>query len=181
MILIISGTNRPKSNTKLIASYIHSYLIDFQDEEVEFLSLEDLPDNIIHSGMYDEGGQSKALSDLQDKYIVPSRKWILISPEYNGSFSGILKLFIDALSIRKYEETFAEKKIALVGVSSGRAGNLRGLDQLTQFLQYLKMNVYHDKLPVSGIEDVIDSEGRLLDSTKEDLKRMINGFVNFAK
>ena len=181
MILIISGTNRPDSNTKVIASYIHSYLVDYQDEEVRFLSLEDLPENIIHSGMYDEGGQSTALSDIQDKYVIPCQKWILVSPEYNGSFSGILKLFIDALSIRKYDETFAEKKIALVGVSSGRAGNLRGLDQLTQFLQYLKMNVYHDKLPVSGIEDVIGGEGEILDSTQEDLKRMINGFVNFAK
>jgi NAD(P)H-dependent FMN reductase len=44
---------------------------------------------------------------------------------------GSLKLFIDACSVREYKQNFKGKKAALVGIASGRAGNLRGMDHLT--------------------------------------------------
>ena len=179
MILVISGTNRPKSYSEKIAKYVVAYLKEIQDEKVEYFSLMDMPHDTISAFMYNEDGQSKRIGEIQDKYIVPSKSWIIISPEYNGSFSGILKLFIDAISVRKYDESFAFKNVALIGVASGRAGNLRGMDHLTGMLNYLKMHVYHEKLPISTVEDVTNISGEPIEQTKVEIDRLLNEFVNF--
>ena len=78
-------------------------------------------------------------------------------------------MFIDALSVRKYEETFSGKVAALIGIASGRAGNLRGMEHLTGVLNFLKMHVYPDKLPISGIKEIIDNSGELDTWTKKSI------------
>ncbi|MBK6784946.1 MAG: NAD(P)H-dependent oxidoreductase [Saprospiraceae bacterium] len=45
------------------------------------------------------------------KHLIPSSHWIIIAPEYNGSFPGILKLFLDVLSVKQAKETFHGKKL----------------------------------------------------------------------
>jgi NAD(P)H-dependent FMN reductase len=177
MICVISGTNRPNSKTKSIARYIHSYLTENQEEEVIFLDLSTLTSDTISDVMYREDGQSPTISKIQDDVIIPCDRWVIVSPEYNGSFAGILKLFIDALSVRRYAETFAGKHVALVGTSSGRAGNLRGLEHLTGLLNYLKIHVYPDKLPISNIESVL-SDGIIKDEeTKKSIRDLMDGFL----
>ena len=57
---------------------------------------------------------------------------------------------------------FQGKRVALVGVSDGRAGNLRGLDQFQAVLNYLKADVIWNKPKLSGI-------GRLLDPATGEL------------
>ena len=74
---------------------------------------------------------------------------------------------------------FYEKKAALIGVSQGRAGNLRGIEQLTMVLHYLKINVYHNKLPVSGIDKLFDNSNNLNEETMKALKQQVDGFVKF--
>ena len=180
MILVISGTNRPNSRSSLVAITVKKILEGLVEEQVALLSLEDIPLDIISPAMYEENGQADSLSIIQDKYIVPSDKWVIVSPEYNGSFSGVLKLFVDALSIRKYNESFAHKKVALIGVASGRAGNLRGMEHLTGLLNYLKMYVYHEKLPISQIEKLIDEDGELDAITISSIKRLMSDFLAFA-
>jgi NAD(P)H-dependent FMN reductase len=85
---------------------------------------------------------------------------VFIIPEYNGSFPGILKAFIDCVPPR----FFHGKKAGLVGVSSGHAGSLRSMDQFTNVLNYLQVSVLHSKPKLSGIEKIIDSERELNDS-----------------
>jgi NAD(P)H-dependent FMN reductase len=84
-------------------------------------------------------------------------------PEYNGSFPGSVKLFIDACTVREYSRNFKDKKAALVGIASGRAGNLRGMDHLTGVLNYLGMTVMPDKLPISSIFKLKNGNGEVTD------------------
>lgn len=177
MILVLAGTNRPGSKTRIIAEHIYENLKATSDEEVSFFSLEDLPSSALHRDMYDADTQDPSLTLIQDKFIIPSTKWILVSPEYNGSFSGVLKLFIDALSIRKFSENFKDKQVALVGVASGRAGNLRGMDHLTGFLNYLGMHIHPNKLPISSINQVLDENNVPDEGTQKAINSLLQAFI----
>lgn len=172
MITIISGTNRPNSRTEFIAQNLFQLIGKFTDQEVNLIKLSEVDPGFVHPMMYSADFQHPELSKIQDEQIIPAKKWILISPEYNGSYSGIGKVFVDALSVRKYKETFKGKKIGLVGVASGRAGNLRGLDHLTTAFNYLGMHVFPNRLPLSQIEGVIKD-----DTLNEDTINTLNAFL----
>src|SRR5690606_23190404 len=109
MNLIISGTNRKHSNSLKVAKFYQKELLK-KGEEFEILSLEDLPTDIIVTDLY--GRRSEAFSEIQEK-ISRSKKFIFVIPEYNGSYPGVLKVFIDACA---YPASFYHKKAALVGI-----------------------------------------------------------------
>ena len=178
MITIISGTNRPSSRTEFVAERVFELIGKFTDEEVNIIKLSEVDHGFVHPMMYSGEFQHPELSEIQDKYIVPADKWIMLSPEYNGSYSGIGKVFVDALSVRKYKETFKGKKLGLIGVASGRSGNLRGLDHLTTAFNYLGMTVYPNRLPLPKIESVIDGDN-LNEETVKVLDEFLEGFVKF--
>ncbi len=164
MITVFSATNRRNSATRKVAEQVFDMFKQLTDEPVKFFSLEDLPDDILHIDMYGTGNQSPALSAIQDEFFIPANKLYFVIPEYNGGFPGILKLFIDACSIRDYKGTFhGGKKAALMGVSSGRAGNLRGLEHFTGVLNYLHISVMPPHNPISGIEKLLAEDGKLHD------------------
>lgn len=177
MILVLSGTNRPSSKTRIIAEHIVTRIKSLTKEKVSLISLEDIAADIYHHDMYAAEAMSDELKSLQDDIFIPSSKLIVVSPEYNGSFPGSLKLFIDALSIRKYAENFKNKHVALVGVASGRAGNLRGMEHLTGLMNYLGMHVFPNKLPISSIEKQLDEESNLNEATQEAISNLLKGFL----
>lgn len=180
MITIFLGTNRKNNRSQIIAKYICNELRKQTNEEVLFFSMEDLPSDVLHADMYSEEGQSPALAAIQDKFLVPASKFYFVVPEYNGGIPGCLKLFIDACSIRNYSASFhGGKKAALVGTSAGRSGSLRGMEYMTGFLNYLKINVLPNKLPISLIDNLLDGEELVDDATKKVLQDQIQAFINF--
>jgi NAD(P)H-dependent FMN reductase len=66
----------------------------------------------------------------------------------------------------------------LIGVSTGRAGNLRGMEHLTGMLNYLNMHVHPEKLPVSSVQDLIDDELKIDLLIRENLERLVTEFIN---
>jgi chromate reductase len=75
---------------------------------------------------------------------------------------------------------WTENKACLVGVSTGRAGNLRGMEHLTNILNYLKINVYHNKLPISRVDTLLDANGNLTDvETQKVVDWQLEGFLKF--
>ena len=50
-----------------------------------------------------------------------------------------------------------------MGVSSGRAGNLRGMDHLTGILNYLGIHVHPNKLPISSVLGLLNEQGHIKD------------------
>lgn len=75
---------------------------------------------------------------------------MFIVPEYNGSFPGILKSFIDGMT---YPNTFRGKKCAMVGLSSGIGGGGIALSHLTDIFHYLGMHVLANKPKLAKIEE----------------------------
>ncbi len=180
MITILSGTNRPNSETKLVAQQYFSRIQTTASEPVKFFSLEDIPADLVQIEMYSGPGQSNDLALIQDEFIIAADKLVVISPEYNGSFPGILKLFLDACSVRELKATFKGKKVALVGVASGRAGNLRGMDHLTGIFHYLGAAVLPFQLPISQIKSLKNEQGEIEEEqTLAAIDRQIQDFLQF--
>jgi len=181
MVLIISGTNRLDSKTQQISEFCFQYLLPILGEDnVKLLDLCRLNvENLINENMYQGDYQHPVVSSIQDEYLISSDKWLVISPEYNGGFSGILKLFIDAVSVRKYAETYDAKKIGLIGVSSGRAGNLRGMDQLTGIFHYLNCEVFPPKLPISSTGILFENNQLVDTATKVAIEMHLQRFLKF--
>lgn len=178
LITVISGTNRPNSHTAVVARFLFDYLKQ-ENLNCRFVDLAELSPAILSPEMYDEDEMLKELVEIQDHSIVRADKFIFVAPEYNGSIPGVLKVFLDALSIRSYNESFFHKKACLVGVASGRAGNLRGLDHLSDILTYLGVIIFPSKLPVSRIFEFMES-GQIKDQQVLDaLKKLVDDFLDF--
>lgn len=156
MITIISATNRPNSSTYKVA-FEYAQLLEKQGVNYKLLSLEQLPQDVAFNEVFSR--RSDNFQQLLNEFIIPAQKFVFVVPEYNGSFPGILKVFLDAV----HPDTNRGKKAGLVGVSSGRAGNLRGMEHLTGVLNYLGIHVHPNKLPVSMVSNLLDDAGRIKD------------------
>lgn len=173
MITIISGTNRPNSNTLKVAKYYQNQLAQ-KGLKCNLLDLQDLPANLIASDLY--GKRSSEFEKLQE-LITKTSKFLLIIPEYNGSFPGVLKLFIDACS---FPESFYDKKACLVGISSGKYGNIRGIDHFNGVCGYLHLHVMPLRLHIANIKNELNENDQLF---KEDTVKFTNEqmdkFINY--
>lgn len=166
MYTIISGTNRIKSNTLRVAQQYQSILAS-KGITANLLSLVDL----------DVSERNKSIVALEESLLIPSEKFIFIAPEYNGSIPGVLKSLIDNSDT---ERDWWGKKALITGVSSGRAGNLRGMDHLVGVLQYVKMIVHPNKLPISVINKLLDSQGFISDAaTLWAINSQVDEFIAF--
>jgi len=173
MNLIISGTNRLGSNSLKVAKY-YQHELNKQGENWEVLSLEELPPNIQESDLY--GKRSDAFSIIQER-ISTCEKFIFIIPEYNGSYPGILKTFIDASS---FPSSFRHKKAILVGVSSGKYGNIRGVDHFTGVCNYMRMHVLPLKIHIPFIQNELNTENVFFDPTTLGfIKEQIDEIISF--
>ncbi|HTM97136.1 MAG TPA: NAD(P)H-dependent oxidoreductase [Pedobacter sp.] len=164
MVTIISGTNRPNSNTLKVAKYYQNQLAA-KGLKTNLLDLQDLPANLIGSDLY--GQRSAAFTKLQ-QLISQTDKFIFIIPEYNGSFPGVLKVFIDACA---FPESFYDKKACLVGISSGKYGNIRGIDHFNGVCGYLHLNVMPLRLHIANIKSELNESNELF---KEDTVKFTN-------
>ncbi|MEM1326920.1 MAG: NAD(P)H-dependent oxidoreductase [Bacteroidota bacterium] len=160
MIVVISGTNNSQTKSKIFASYLHESLQKKTDVAVKLLALDEIKHDYFYPDMYQQ--QASSITDLQDEFILPATKFMIVSPEYNGGMTGALKLFIDACSVRHYQTSFRGKKVALVGTATGRAGNLRGMDQLSQIMNHVGAIVMPNKLPISSLNTLINGENELI-------------------
>lgn len=138
------------------------------------MSLSQLPGNLIESDLY--GKRSTEFQKIQD-IITQTQKFLFIIPEYNGSFPGVLKVFIDSCS---FPESFYDKKAALTGLSSGKYGNIRGIDHFTGVCHYLNLHVMPLKLHIPYIKTEFNENADLFkEDTLKFTDEQIEKFINF--
>lgn len=155
-IVIVSGTNREKSMSFQIALLYQKLLTDLGVTS-EIIDLEKLPTDFTFSALYENAGKNEAFNHFR-KLMVEGKKFVFIVPEYNGSFPGVLKAFIDGL---EFPGSFKDKKCALVGVSSGIQGAGLALSHLTDIFHYCGMNVLAQKPKLARIDDHFE-EGEII-------------------
>jgi chromate reductase, NAD(P)H dehydrogenase (quinone) len=136
MILIIATTNRRNSKTYKIAEYYQRLLLPYEVES-SILSLEHLPPDFVFSALYENAGRNEDFNRLQDR-MAEADKYVFIVPEYNASFPGVLKSFLDGLG---WPSVMKGKLTAMVGISDGVMGGVHALSHLTDVFHYLGCHV----------------------------------------
>jgi NAD(P)H-dependent FMN reductase len=166
MYTIISGTNRTGSHTEKVSRQYLKFLNE-KGIEAAILSLEGL--NVLE--------ENDSFSQIEEQLLVPAAKFIFVMPEYNGSYPGVLKAMIDISDVKR---SWWGKKALLTGISTGRAGNLRGMEHFTGVLNHVKIIVHHNKLPISVIDTVMDPGGKIFNpGTLKAIDQQLEEFINF--
>lgn len=165
MITIISGTNRAGSNSLKVAK-LYEAALQKQNLACQILSLEEV----------DMSVRNDVFEKAEEQYLKAATSFIVVMPEYNGSFPGILKLMIDNSTIAP---CWNNKKVLLAGVSTGRAGNLRGMEHLTGCLLHVKMLIHYNRLPISMVHTLFDEAGTASEILTSLIEQHSNEFVNF--
>jgi NAD(P)H-dependent FMN reductase len=174
-ILIISGTNRPNANALKVARTVERHYAREQ-LPTQLLNLEDLPPELFLGSVYT--AKPPAMIELQDR-VIRAAGLHVITPEYNGSFPGVLKYFLDLL---KYPDAFEHKPVAYVGEASGAWGGLRAVEQLQMVFGYRHAHSYPVRVFIPGVNKLFDTTGNLTDATIDQrLADQVRGFAQYIK
>ena len=153
MITILAGTNRPNSRARRIATYYHALLTELGAKS-QILDLTELPADFINTALYANAGSHPEFNRLATM-LDAGHKLVIITPEYNGSFPGVLKAFIDGLP---YPGGIWGKKVALIGLSSGGQGGIQAMAHLTDVLMYLGTAVLPQRVRLPYINSDLNVE-----------------------
>jgi len=152
--------------------------------------------NIALQGAQEMGAQTSLLDlrdyriSLLDLYTEPSadilqlrqqvrsaQGIILGTPEYHGSFSGVLKHVLDLMGFDEFEG----KMLGLVGVAGGNAGAINAINGLRTVGRSLHAWVLPDQVSIAEVSKAFDAIGNLKDSQQqENLKEIGRQVARFA-
>jgi NAD(P)H-dependent FMN reductase len=158
MITTILGTGREGAMSQKVAEFVVEEAKNY-GFEVEFIKVKDWLDKPYTGGMSEEK-RNKASEILKN-----SQGFLIISPEYNHSFPGELKLFLD-----EFYEEFNHKPVGICGVSSGKLGGARMVESLRLVLIELKMIPLRNAVYFSNVRNFEYEK----DSYKEFLKNLFD-------
>ncbi len=173
-IVIISGTNRPGSNTRKVAALLEGFY-KAAGATPEILDLANLPAAIFLPSSYAEKPDSfAAFSDT----VLAADGLHVVTPEYNGSLPGVLKYFIDMLP---FPESFEARPVAFTGLAAGQWGALRPVEQLQAIFGYRNAHIFPTRVFLPLVGGLISEEGRITDDGISDrLHAQAAGFASFV-
>lgn len=105
----------------------------------------------------DDAGEGVAGVEFSEK-MNRADGLIIVSPEYNHSFPGLLKHVLDSCL-----QEYIHKPAAIVGVSAGAFGGARGIQSLLPVLRELGLIGTFTDLYFGNVGKIFDESGRLLD------------------
>jgi len=175
MITILSGTNRPGSNTRKVAAQVEA-ICKSLGVESQVLDLAELPPEIFSPGSYAE--EPASFTKFTDA-ILAADGLVIVTPEYNGGIPGILKYFIDMLP---FPESFEQRPVCFVGLAAGIWGALRPVEQLQAIFGYRNAFIFPERVFMAGIGKLLDASGAFTnDDIPKRLEKQAAGFVEFVE
>ncbi len=173
-IAIIVGTNRPNSMSYKIGVY-YQELLQSKGCQSNIIDLRNLPHDFTVSALYENTGKHEGFNKLQQLLEITDR-FVFIIPEYNGSYPGVLKAFIDGLP---YPNSFNGKKAALVGLSSNTQGAALALSHLNDVFSYLGMNTLALRVKLGQISQNFNGQEITNSIFQEMLELQADQIINF--
>ncbi|HKA00807.1 MAG TPA: NAD(P)H-dependent oxidoreductase [Candidatus Solibacter sp.] len=162
-ILVLAGSTRAGSTNRLLA---RDAAESFRNAGVEaiFADLRDYPMPLYDGDLEEASGLPTAAKTLKD-LAREADAFAIASPEYNGSYSAVLKNTIDWMSRAEGNETpasvFVGKPVAILSASPGQGGGSRVLKELRHLFEGLRMNVTTNQVSIAQSGAAFDAEGRL--------------------
>jgi chromate reductase, NAD(P)H dehydrogenase (quinone) len=161
-IAVITGSVRPGNYTNMAARLVLDELRQQPLVAVDMVDPATL--NLPFPGQDSDSAGAKALQ----KVVSGATGVILVTPEYHGSFSSIMKLVIENLG---FPSALAGKPVALLGVAAGSIGAIKSLEHLRGVVSHVGGIVLPLPISVANVQKVFDREGHVLDPMVEKMVR----------
>jgi chromate reductase, NAD(P)H dehydrogenase (quinone) len=171
-IVVVPGTNRTGSLSTLLARLA---VADY----AALGHTTDLLELALGSEFLDPDAYKKpkpAVTALVDRFLAADGV-VFVVPEYNGSYPGVLKLFIDMLP---YPQGFDRRPCAFIGLSAGAFQALRAVEHLQGVAGYRNAFIYPNRVFIGDSSKQFDAASRLVDARlAERVRNQAVGFVQF--
>ena len=183
-LLFLAGSARKESLNKKLA-IVASDLAKAKGVAVTYIDLADFDMPIYNGDIEDSSGLPENAKRLK-KLFQDHDGFFIASPEYNSSFSSLLKNALDWIS-RPHEENepglvaFKGKVAALGAVSPGGLGGLRGLVPLRMMLGNIGVHVIPSQIALGSGMSAFDGNNLKDDKNIKMLDAVITEFVTTTK
>lgn len=175
MIQVLTATNRKGSRSKQLAEIVVKKL-KANGADAEVMLLEDINWSDFNHQEYGADAVPQTLKEKINK-IDNSDGIYVVCPEYNGSYPGAIKFFIDYWN---YPKSFEARPVCFAGLG-GMFGGLRPVEHLQQVFGYRNSFIFPERIFMQDVwlrlkDDKIDDEltEALLDGQTERFIRYIN-------
>jgi NAD(P)H-dependent FMN reductase len=167
-IEIISGSPRQKSITHRVALALGKIFTETTKHEIGIINIKDIDLSPVQAVFTSVENAPEPYKELAQR-IFETDAFILVTPEYNGSYSTAMKNLLDHFP-KQYRKVFG-----IVTASPGAMGGIRAAMQLQQLIYGLFGIGSPHMLIVPGVDKKFNEEGQLIDPLFE---KNISVFVN---
>ena len=164
-IPILLGTNRRDRSSEQVAKWVFTKMQERDDIDPVYFDVRDFDLPQDHYGT-EIGGDFPEWRDA----IVKADGLVLVTPEYNHGYPGVLKSVLDLL-LKEY----IHKAVAFVSVSAGPWGGTRVCEALLPVVRELGLAVTFTDLQFPSVRSKFDDAGDLLDPPYE---KRVKGFLD---
>jgi chromate reductase len=180
-ILAFAGSTRVDSFNKKLVKIAATGAVE-GGADVTVIDLRDFAMPLYDGDLEQKEGLPSNARKLKD-LMLSHQGFLISSPEYNSSISGVLKNTIDWTSRQSQgEESLACYKGKVAGIMSaspGGLGGLRGLVHVRAILENISVLVIPEQTAISKAHEVFNTDGTLKDKKQEDQVKKIG--ANVAK
>ncbi len=158
-IAIVNGSVRNGRKSFWVSQYLHELLQHAEGLESSLLDIKEYDFPVMQERMrylHEVPQEMEAFS----KTLMEANGIILVSPEYNGSYSGALKNTLDY-----FKPEYVKKAFGLVTVSAGKMGGVNAMHHLQSWVLHVKGVVSPFNLYVGEVEEKFDETGQLIDAS----------------
>lgn len=161
-IAVILGSVRPGNYTAKAAAYVVDELKKNDRVAVDQVFPDEL--HLPFPGTDPNAPGTKKLQQI----VGDATGVILVTPEYHGSFSSIMKLVIENLG---FPSKLAGKPVALLGVAAGAIGAIKSLEHLRGVVSHVGGIALPLPISIANVQKVFDESGRIVDPDVEKMVR----------
>ncbi|MGI0017401.1 MAG: NADPH-dependent FMN reductase [Nitrosotalea sp.] len=180
-ILAFAGSTRIDSFNKKLVKIAATGATE-NNVDVTVIDLRDFAMPLYDGDLEQKDGLPSNTRKLKD-LMLSHHGFLISSPEYNSSISGVLKNVIDWTSRSSEGEEplacFKGKVAGIMSASPGGLGGLRGLVHVRAILENISVLVIPDQIAVAKAHEVFNADGTLKDKKQEESVKRIG--ANVAK
>lgn len=183
-LLFLAGSARKESLNGRVACQAMQ-MAETLGAESTYVDLDDYNIPLYDGDLEAKHGLPEGVKKLKQQFI-DCDGFFIASPEYNSSFSPLLKNSLDWISrpSEKGEEpliAFKGKVAALSSASPGGLGGIRGLPGLRMMLNNINVLVIPQQVAIGNAFDRISEDGNITDDkTKSMLENVVKEFVRIT-
>ncbi len=149
-IVIIVGSIRDNNYSTMVAKLVADEFGKYETVEHEIIDPKEL--RLPFPGQKME---NNSVAYLQSK-VKEATAVVLITPEYNGTYSSIMKLIIENLG---YPSVMSGKPVTLIGIASGSIGAIKSLEHLRSTSAHVGSIVLPKVTSIPTVDKFFDEEG----------------------